>query len=49
LISNNYAISSKILGRINHIYFEEGDTVKKGDLLAELDSTELHAPEDAGL
>jgi len=41
--SDNYAISSKILGRINHIYFEEGDTVKKGDLLAELDSTELHA------
>jgi Multidrug resistance efflux pump len=41
--SDNYAISSKILGRINHIYFEEGDTVKKGTLLAELDSTELHA------
>ena len=41
--SDNYAISSKILGRINHIYFEEGDTVKKGILLAELDSTELHA------
>ena len=41
--SDNYAISSKILGRINHIYFEEGDTVKKGDLLAGLDSTELHA------
>ncbi len=41
--SDNYAISSKVLGRINHIYFEEGDTVRKGDLLAELDSTELHA------
>ncbi len=41
--SDNYAISSKILGRIVHIYFEEGDTVKKGDLLAELDTTELHA------
>lgn len=41
--SDNYAISSKILGRIKHIYFEEGDTVKKSNLLAELDSTELHA------
>ncbi|WP_321331015.1 HlyD family secretion protein [uncultured Bacteroides sp.] len=41
--SDNYAVSSKILGRINHIYFEEGDTVKEGALLAELDSTELHA------
>lgn len=41
--SDNYVISSKILGRIVHIYAEEGDTVKKGQLLAELDSTELHA------
>jgi len=41
--SDNYAISSKILGRVDHIYFEEGDTVKKGALLALLDSTELHA------
>lgn len=41
--SDNYAISSKILGRISHIYFEEGDTVNKGTLVAELDSTELHA------
>ncbi|WP_321479862.1 HlyD family secretion protein [uncultured Bacteroides sp.] len=40
--SDNYAISSKILGRINHIYFEEGDSVHKGALIAELDSTELH-------
>ncbi len=41
--SDNYAISSKILGRISHIYFEEGDSVSKGTLVAELDSTELHA------
>lgn len=41
--SDNYAVSSKILDRINHIYFEEGDSVKRGDLLVELDSTELHA------
>lgn len=41
--SDNYAVSSKILGRIVHIYFEEGDSVKQGDLLALLDSTELHS------
>nr|WP_320059277.1 HlyD family secretion protein [uncultured Bacteroides sp.] len=41
--SDNYAVSSKMLDRINHIYFEEGDSVKRGDLLVELDSTELHA------
>lgn len=41
--SDNYAVSSKILDRINHIYFEEGDSVKRGELLVELDSTELHA------
>lgn len=41
--SDNYIISSKIIGRITHIYFEEGDRVKKGALVAELDSTELHA------
>jgi membrane fusion protein (multidrug efflux system) len=32
---------SKFLGRIAHLYFEEGDTVKTGSLLAELDSTDL--------
>jgi membrane fusion protein, multidrug efflux system len=41
--SDNYVISSKIIGRITHIYFEEGDRVKKRALVAELDSTELHA------
>jgi len=41
--SDNYAISAKMLGRIKHIYAEEGDAVKKGQLLAELDSTELCA------
>lgn len=41
--SDNYAVSSKILDRISHIYFEEGDSVERGDLLVELDSTELHA------
>lgn len=41
--SDNVAISSKILGRIVHLYAEEGDSVAKGMLLAELDSSDLLA------
>jgi membrane fusion protein (multidrug efflux system) len=41
--SDNVAISSKILGRVIHMYVDEGDSVKKGMLLVELDSTDLVA------
>ncbi len=41
--SDHVAIGSKVLGRISHLYVEEGDSVKKGMLLAELDSTEMYA------
>jgi membrane fusion protein (multidrug efflux system) len=41
--SDNVSVSSKILGRINKIYAQEGDSVKAGALLAELDSTDLIA------
>lgn len=41
--SDNVAISSKILGRIMHLYADEGDSVKKGMLLVDLDSTDLVA------
>jgi len=41
--SDNVAISSKILGRVIHMYADEGDSVKKGMLLVELDSTDLVA------
>lgn len=37
------AISSKILGRIAHLYVIEGDSVNHGKLLAELDSSDLVA------
>jgi Multidrug resistance efflux pump len=37
------AVGAKILGRISKEYAVEGDSVKKGMLLAELDSTELNA------
>jgi len=39
--SDYVSVSSKILGRINKIYKQEGDSVKAGELLAELDSTDL--------
>jgi membrane fusion protein (multidrug efflux system) len=41
--ADNVSVSSKILGRIVHLYADEGDSVKKGMLLAELDSTDLLA------
>lgn len=37
------SVSSKILGRIANLYVSEGDPVKKGQLVAELDSTDLLA------
>jgi membrane fusion protein (multidrug efflux system) len=41
--SDNTAVSSKIMGRISHVYAEEGDSVRQGQLLAELDSMDLLA------
>ena len=41
--SDYVSVSPRLLGRISHLYFEEGDTVKSGTLLAELDTTELVA------
>jgi membrane fusion protein (multidrug efflux system) len=41
--ADRVAIGSKILGRISKEYAVEGDSVKKGMLLAEIDSTELNA------
>lgn len=42
---NRVAISSKILGRIDSLYINEGDTVHVGEILATLDATDLHAQE----
>ena len=41
--SDIVTVSPKIMGRISKIYVEEGDSVKQGQLLAELDSTDLLA------
>lgn len=36
-------ISSKMLGRITALYFNEGDTVKQGELITVLDSANIYA------
>lgn len=41
--SDNVSVSPKIMGRITKLYVEEGDSVKKGQLIAELDSVDLLA------
>jgi membrane fusion protein (multidrug efflux system) len=41
--SDNVAVSPKMLGRISELFAEEGSTVKQGQLLAILDSTDLVA------
>ncbi|MFT3751380.1 MAG: HlyD family secretion protein [Paludibacter sp.] len=41
--SDVVTVSPKIMGRISKLYVEEGDSVKEGQLLAELDSTDILA------
>ena len=47
--TDNVAISSKILGRIVKEYYDEGDTVRTGDMIAELDSNDLIASRNQSL
>jgi membrane fusion protein, multidrug efflux system len=42
---NRSSISSKILGRIDQLTVDEGDTVKQGQLLVRLDESDLRAQE----
>lgn len=39
-------LSTKISGRVNKIYKKEGETVRKGDLLASIDEQELQAKKE---
>lgn len=41
--SDFVSVSPKIMGRIKQLYVQEGDSVKAGQLVAELDSTDLFA------
>lgn len=43
IASNVVSVSPKVMGRISKLHIEEGDTVKQGQLVAELDSTDLLA------
>ncbi len=47
--SDNVSVSAKMLGRIVHLYADEGDSVKQGMLLAELDSTDLLAQKETAI
>jgi membrane fusion protein (multidrug efflux system) len=43
---NKLSVSSKILGRITNLAVDEGDSVKQGQLLVQLDSTDFKAQEN---
>ena len=45
--ANQVIVSSKVMGRIEKLYVDEGTKVKAGDLIAEIDSGELEAQKDA--
>lgn len=47
--TDNVAVSSKILGRIIQLFAEEGDSVKQGQLIAVLDSTDLVAQKNQAI
>ena len=47
--ADNVAVSSKMLGRISQLFVEEGDSVKQGELLAVLDSTDLIAQKNQAI
>jgi len=40
---NRVSISAKILGRIDQLQVDEGDTVQEGELLVKLDDSDLRA------
>ncbi len=42
---NRVSISSKILGRIDQLQADEGDTVKEGEILVKIDDSDLRAQE----
>jgi multidrug resistance efflux pump len=45
--ANQVIVSSKVMGRIEKLYVDEGSKVKAGDLIAEIDSAELAAQKNA--
>jgi len=47
--ADNVSVGSKIMGRISSIYANEGDQVKAGTLLADIDSTDMVAQRNQSL
>ena len=45
--ANQVIVSSKVMGRVEKLYVDEGSNVKAGDLIAEVDSAELEAQKNA--
>ena len=45
--ANQVIVSSKVMGRVEKLYVDEGSKVKAGDLIAEIDSAELVAQKNA--
>ncbi len=45
--ANQVIVSSKVAGRVEKLYVDEGSKVKAGDLVAEIDSADLQAQKDA--
>jgi HlyD family secretion protein len=45
--ANQVIVSSKVMGRVEKLYVDEGSKVKAGDLVAEVDSAELEAQKNA--
>ncbi len=47
--ANQVVVSSKIAGRVEKLYVDEGSKVKAGDLIAEIDSAELEAQKNGAV
>jgi membrane fusion protein (multidrug efflux system) len=47
--TDNVSVSSKMLGRVIQVYAAEGDAVKQGQLIAELDSSDLVAQKNQAI
>jgi len=47
--SDNVAVSSKILGRISQVFAKEGDSVRRGQLIVLIDSTDLVAQKNQAI
>lgn len=47
--ANEVLVGARISGRVEHLYVQEGDTVKAGELLATIESADLSAAERAAL